>query len=70
MTIANPNDPLGPQDPKTVVRFGEQLWSTQVGMAEAAAGDGMRCKPEIAYEFTGSGDRARRSFVGKKNPYE
>jgi hypothetical protein len=66
-----------PQDPRTIVRSSDQLWSDQVGIIEAsealdAAGPGVpglarlieRQQPVI-YEFYGG----RRKFVAPKNPY-
>lgn len=60
-----PDDPSNPpMDPRTRVKMGTQLWSTQVGMAEAARGDGACDQREIAYEFTNG-----RKFFGKRDPY-
>ena len=56
--------PEVPVDPRTVVKMGTQLWSSNVGMAEAATGD---CcdRLDVAYEFSGG-----RKFFGKRNPYD
>lgn len=54
--------PTPNQDPRTVVRTSQQLWSEQVALAEANE----PIKPrDTAYEFSNG-----RRFEEKTNPYE
>jgi hypothetical protein len=62
MSTNDPSNP--PQDPRTIVKWGEQLWSANVAMAEMAGQRGAACEQEIAYEFSNG-----RRFIGKRDPY-
>ena len=55
------NQNIPPQDPRTVVKMGEQLYSSQVALAN---GSGECDTREVAYEFSGG-----KRFIGKRDPY-
>jgi hypothetical protein len=52
------------QDPKTIVKTSNRLWSSEVAQVEAAEGiDPLKRDP--AYEFSNG-----RKFVAEVNPYD
>lgn len=54
--------PTPNQDPRTVVKTTQRLWSDEVALAEAA---GVIKPKDVAYEFSNG-----RRFEGETNPYE